>query len=296
MNSTNDSLPLVSVIVSSYNHADYIEECLLSIIGQTYKNIELIVIDDGSKDNSAEIISELAEKYNFSFLTQENKGLTKTLNAMWRSSKGQYIIPFGSDDVMLPERVALQVDYMRNHPETGICGGNIELIDSKGQLYPEKRQNRNIPFRRMNFEDVFLELKPYVPATTLFIRREALEKVDGFDENIRLEDLMIELKITYAGYFIDCLGVPLAKYRKHESNTYKNHKFMIESILATYECFKEHSAYETVKYKALNSMFLKVSNRDKLFAKELLKKIPFKFWTKKTWRGLSRLYFSPEER
>lgn len=291
-----DKSPLVSIIVSCYNHENYIEECIMSVINQDYNNIELLVVDDGSSDNSVDIISRLKAKHGFYFLAQKNKGLTKTLNETIAKSKGEYVIPFGSDDVMLPHRVSAQIAYIKDKPEVGICGGNIELIDSDGALYPESRQGRDIPFRRMNFEDVFLERKPYVPATTLLIRREALEKVGGFDEDNCLEDLMIELKITNAGYYIDCIPVVLAQHRKHATNTSKNTKFMIENILDTYESFSEHPDYEFVKYKFLNSMFLKVSNRDRKFAKSLLKDIPFNKWNKKTWRGLLRLYFYPVEK
>lgn len=292
----NEQDPLVSVIISCYNHEQYIEECILSVLNQDYKNIELLVVDDGSSDKSVGVISRLQEQYDFYFLAQKNKGLTKTLNETIAKSTGEYIVPFGSDDVMLPHRISTQIDYIKDKPEVGICGGNIELIDSDGVLYSEKRQRRDTPFRRMNFEDVFLERKPYVPATTLLIRREALEKVGGFDEDNRLEDLMIELKITRAGYYIDCIPVVLAQYRKHATNTYKNHKFMISSILDTYARFSDHPEYEFVKYKFLNSMFLKVANRDRQLARSLLKDIPFTRWNKKTWRGLLRLCFYPLEK
>src|SRR5690554_1413398 len=287
--------PLVSVIVSCYNHEAYIQQCLISILQQDYLNIELLVIDDGSNDRSVERIEELREKYSFFFKARENRGLTKTLNELVNMSKGEFIIPLGSDDVMLPGRISAQINYMVDKPEVGICGGNIELIDEKGMLYPEDRQNRFIPFRRMNFEDVLLERKPYVPATTLTIQRNALLEVGGFDEDNNLEDLMIELKITHAGYFIDCLPIPLAQHRKHSTNSSKNFKFMTESILDTYSRFAMHPSYDEAKYKLLNSMFLKTSNRDKAYARSLLKMIPFNQWNKKTWRGLLRLYFSPLE-
>lgn len=292
---SGESTPLVSVIVSCYNHDAYIKQCLLSILKQDYKNFELLVIDDGSKDNSVQYIKELQEEYDFYFYARENKGLTRTLNELVSVSKGDFVIPLGSDDVMLPGRISAQINYMVDKPEVGICGGNIELIDENGELYPEKRQNRFVPFRRLDFEDVLLERKPYAPATTLTIRRSALLDVGGFDEDNNLEDLMIELKITYAGYFIDCLPTPLAQHRKHKDNTSKNLKFMTKSILDTYERFSSHPCYEDAKYKFLNSMFLKVSNRDKEYARLLLKKIPFKRWNKKTWRGLARLFFSSIE-
>ncbi len=254
------------------------------------------MVDDGSTDDSVERIERLQAQHGFDFRVQRNKGLTHTLNEAIARAKGTLIAPFGSDDIMMPDRIAIQVQYMADKPEVGICAGNIELIDSQGELFPEARQRREVPFRRLDFEDMFLERKPYPPAPTLLIRREALEKVGGFDPDIRLEDLLIELKVTHAGYFIDGLSVVMARYRKHASNSYKNHRFMIDNILRTYAKFKDHPAYEQVKFKALNSMFLKVANRDRKLARELLAQIPLRAYTRKTWRGLGRLFFSPLEK
>ncbi len=288
--------PVVTVIVASYNHAPYIEQCILSVLQQTYPHIELLVVDDGSTDDSVQRIERLQEQYGFDFRTQKNKGLTCTLNEAIARAKGSLIAPFGSDDIMCPERIAKQVAYMQDKPEVGICAGNIELIDSGGELFPEARQRRDTPFRRLDFDDVFMERKPYPPAPTLLFRKEALEKVGGFDPQIRLEDLLIELKITHAGYYIDCLGEVLAQYRKHASNSSKNTPFMIDSILRTYALFADHPQYEYVRTRFLSSMFLKCSNRDRTYARQLLKQIPFRRWNKKTWRGLGRLFFSPLEK
>lgn len=287
---------LVTVIIASYNHGPYIEQSILSVLNQTYPHIELLVVDDGSTDDSVERIERLQAQHGFDFRVQRNKGLTHTLNEAIARARGTLIAPFGSDDIMMPDRIAIQVQYMADKPEVGICAGNIELIDSQGELFPEARQRREVPFRRLDFEDMFLERKPYPPAPTLLIRREALEKVGGFDPDIRLEDLLIELKVTHAGYFIDGLSVVMARYRKHASNSYKNHRFMIDNILRTYAKFKDHPAYEQVKFKALNSMFLKVANRDRKLARELLSQIPLRAYTRKTWRGLGRLFFSPLEK
>ena len=291
-----DSQPLVTVIIASYNHAPYIEQSIQSVLDQTYPNIELLVIDDGSPDDSVERIQRLQQAHGFDFRVQQNQGLTNTLNGAIARAKGSLIVPFGSDDIMMPDRIAVQVAYMDGKPEVGICAGNIELIDAEGNLFPEKRQRRDVPFRRLDFEDMFLERKPYPPAPTLMIRREALDKVGGFDPQIRLEDLYIELKITHAGYFIDGLNVVMARYRKHATNSYKNHRFMIDSILKTYALFSDHPLYDEVRYKFLNSMFLKTANRNRALARELLAQIPFRHWTGKTWRGLGRLYFSSLEK
>ncbi|UFQ98204.1 glycosyltransferase [Pseudomonas wenzhouensis] len=291
-----EQLPLVTVVIASYNHAHYIEQCILSVVQQTYPHIELLVVDDGSTDDSVVRIEQLQREHGFELRVQQNKGLTHTLNEAIARAKGSLIAPFGSDDIMVPERIAKQVAYMQDKPEVGICAGNIELIDSDGQLFPESRQRRDIAFRRLDFDDVFMERKPYPPAPTLLFRKEALEQVGGFDPQIRLEDLLIELKITHAGYYIDCLGEVLAQYRKHDSNSSKNTPFMVDSILRTYALFKDHPQYEFVRTRFLSSMFLKCSNRDRDYAKQLLRQIPFRSWNKKTWRGLGRLLFSPLEK
>lgn len=169
--------PLVTVVIASYNHAPYVEASIRSVIQQTYHNIELLVVDDGSSDDSVERIRRLQEKFGFDFRAQKNIGLTRTLNEAIARARGEYFVPFGSDDIMMPNRIELQVAYMADKPEVGICAGNMELMRADGTLYPESKQNREIPFRRLDFEDVLLQRKPFPPAPTLFFRKEALVKV-----------------------------------------------------------------------------------------------------------------------
>ncbi len=282
-----NDLPLVSVIIASYNHAPYVEASILSVLAQTYPNIELLVVDDGSADDSVERIRRLQHEYGFDFRTQENQGLARTLNDCTARARGNLIAPFGSDDIMLPERIATQVAYMDGKPEVGICAGNIVTIGSDGESV--SRRDRARPFRRLDFDDVFESDKAGAPAPTLLFRREALEKVGGFDPKIPLEDLLIELKITRAGYFIDVLSEVLAKYRVHRSNTYKNRRFMIDSVLKTYANFSDHPSYPKVCARLANSMLLKCASEDKALARELLKQLPLRYWNLKTLRALCRL-------
>ncbi|WP_041770456.1 glycosyltransferase [Metapseudomonas resinovorans] len=285
---SNGQQPLVSVIIASYNHAPYIEESILSVLGQSYPNIELLVVDDGSRDDSVARIQALQAVHGFDFRAQANQGLSRTLNDTIARAKGSLIAPFGSDDIMLSERIATQVAYMADKPEVGICAGGIRIIDGEGR---PGDKDRVPPQRRLDFEDVFLNRKPGAPAPTLLFRREALERVGGFDPEVRLEDLMIELKITRAGYFIDILGEPLALYRVHGSNTYKNYRFMVENVLRTYERFSDHPDYARVCAQFRNSMLLKCAGVDPELARTLLRDIPLRAWNMKTLRGLLRMLF-----
>jgi len=284
---------LVTVIIASFNHAPYIEQSILSVIEQTYPNVELLVIDDGSTDNSVERISALQSVHGFDFRVQKNQGLTRTLNEAIARAKGAFIAPFGSDDIMLKDRLKMQMDYIADKPEVGMCAGNIELMHADGTPYPKSATAQEPSFRRMDFEDVFLERKPYVPAPTMLIRREALNKVGGFDPSIRLEDLYIQLKITHAGYYIDALGTILARYRKHQTNSYKNIRFMTESILRIYQDYADHPAYEQVKFKFINSMLVKASRRDRALAEELIAQLPLRGWNRRTLASLLRYRFAP---
>ncbi|SEI82217.1 alpha-1,3-rhamnosyltransferase [Pseudomonas linyingensis] len=279
--------PLVSVIIASYNHGPYIEASILSVLEQSYPHIELLVVDDGSKDDSVERIRQLQERYDFDFRVQANQGLATTLNDCIARAKGSLIAPFGSDDIMLPGRIAMQVAYLQDKPEVGICAGNIEQIDGSGN--PLVKRNRERPFRRLDFDAMFNSDQAGPPAPTLLFRREALEKVGGFDPEIKLEDLLIELKIARAGYFIDVLGEVLAKYRVHDSNTYKNRRFMIDNVLKTYAQFSDHPAYPQVCARFVNSMLLKCASHDKPLARELLGQLPLRQWNGKTLRALGRL-------
>ncbi|MDV5099314.1 glycosyltransferase [Pseudomonas asiatica] len=285
--------PLVTVIIASYNHARYIEASITSVINQTYKNIELLVIDDGSKDDSPAVLKRLQEQYGFDLRFQANQGLARTLNDAIARAKGNLIVPFGSDDIMLPHRIATQVEYMNGKPEVGICSANIETIDQDGKVMGAREQrNRNLPFRRLDFDDLFLDRKPGPMAATLMLRREALEKVGGFNADIRLEDVYIELSIARAGYFIDVLGEVLAQYRDHPTNTFKNGRFMVDNVLRTFAVFSDHPQYEQVCMNFRNSMVLKYANRDKALSREVLSEIPLRYWNKKTLRGMWRMAWS----
>lgn len=285
--------PLVTVIIASYNHARYIEASITSVINQTYKNIELLVIDDGSKDDSPAVLKRLQEQYGFDLRFQANQGLARTLNDAIARAKGSLIVPFGSDDIMLPHRIATQVEYMNGKPEVGICSANIETIDQDGKVMGAREQrNRHLPFRRLDFDDLFLDRKPGPMAATLMLRREALEKVGGFNADIRLEDVYIELSIARAGYFIDVLGEVLAQYRDHPTNTFKNGRFMVDNVLRTFAVFSDHPQYEQVCMKFRNSMVLKYANRDKALSREVLSEIPLRYWNKKTLRGMWRMAWS----
>ncbi|RLD73555.1 MAG: glycosyltransferase family 2 protein [Bacteroidetes bacterium] len=278
--------PLVSIIVSCYNHEDYITPCIESIVRQTYKNIELIVIDDGSTDKSADILQQLSQKYHFSFERQENMGLTRTLNKALSQAKGKYIAPIGSDDILMLDKTEKQVEFLKNHHDIAVVGGNIICIDDNGNI---KQKQRFKDYREIDFKDVFLTPKQIPAAPTVMIRASVLSEVNGFNTETNLEDLDLWLRITHAGYRIAVLNDVLAYYREHSSNSYKNYQFMTESLMQTYADYNNEPEYPDVKNQVLLRMFLKVSKKDRAYAWKILKQISPKYYNWKVVRGLFHL-------
>jgi len=210
--------PLVTAIVPCYNHEAYIEECILSIINQTYKNIELVVIDDGSKDRSREILEGLQKQYGFVLVFQENQGISKTLNkAVSQYAHGKYITGSASDDFLMPDKIEKQVKFLEENPDIDLVFGKVHIVDAKSQVI------KNIKFFEPFTEPV--KLIPFelliennrIPAPSRIMRRDIWEKCGGYDENSIIEDFDIALNIAYYGkivYIDDYFGY----YRWHGQN------------------------------------------------------------------------------
>jgi len=254
------STPLISVIIPAYNHEQYIKETINSIINQTYQNIELIVIDDGSKDSTWTKIQEMEKECkkrfsNIVFKTKENEGSCTTLNKLLNLSNGEYIYLIASDDVAKPQAIELEYNFLSNNPEFSLCVGNNELIDSDSKIcYWDK--NRNIIYnksqatfltfvdflkhrRKINFNsEEFgrydnLYLGNHVPNGYL-IRKSIFDKIGYYTKEAPLEDWWQNLQISkYAK--MKYLNEILFSYRWHATNTIKQNNRMEEYANKTRE-------------------------------------------------------------
>lgn len=237
---------LVSVLMPAYNHQNYVQDAIKSIINQTYKNIELIVIDDGSKDDTLNKILELkgeCEKRftNFSFETQQNKGTCETLNKLISKANGDYIYIVASDDLVKPYAIECQVEFLNSNPKYGLVVGDNEIIDSNGiKCYWDK--NRNNVYNKneakfLTFVDYLkngcsffneknfgtyesLQIGNYIPNGYL-IRKSTLDKVEPFSKDAPLEDYFLMLQLSKYSKF-KYLNKVLFSYRWHGANTITN--------------------------------------------------------------------------
>lgn len=240
------NFPVITVIIPAYNHAHFIAQTIKSVISQTYLNIELIILNDGSSDNTSEVVkgleSECKKRFSrFEYIDKQNEGLAETLNRGLAWSKGEFITLMASDDVMMPERVQVLFEALSEKDETcGIAiadakfindsGEIISMTDSGGQGINDQGFNRFVEFftRRRNDININVDLFNYdllikgnfIPAMSVMMRKAALIDVGSFTPGVALEDwdLWLRMARSYKGVYVD---KAVSYYRMHETNSVK---------------------------------------------------------------------------
>ena len=225
MNSPSNT-PLVSTIALCYNQAKFAIETLESIRNQSYQNIELIIMDDCSTDNSIEVIENWIQetKYPCIFIKHDkNQGVCKTLNEAFRYCQGHYLQMIACDDIMLPEKTAVQVKLMNEQPD------NVAVVYSDAYLIKDDGSPRYGWFiqRYKRFSDIpcgniYNELLagPFIPAMSTLLKADIIKELGGWDETLAYEDYDMWLRIAEHYEFIFS-SFPSVKYRLHANNSSK---------------------------------------------------------------------------
>lgn len=243
MENTSKGPNLVSVVIPCYNHEDYIQDSIMSVVNQHYENIELIVIDDGSKDASVEKIKELvhicrARFKRFEFRARENIGLCATLNEAIDWCEGEYYAAIASDDILKPEKTDIQVGYLDQHPSCVAVFGSVETISGDGTLL---RSSIHAP-KTYKFDDIFFH-RHKLPAPTQMIRLKYLLETGGYPAGLAIEDWYMWLKLSISGATLDNLGVVVTAYRRHAGNMSGQIGKMEKGRYEILEMFKLFSGY-----------------------------------------------------
>ena len=235
--------PLVSVLLASYNHEKYVEAAVRSVMEQKGVPFELIVLDDGSKDSSPEILEKLSAELKFRYIHRENKGVIATLNEMLELARGKFFCTFSSDDIMPPERLKKQSDYLMSHPEAAACFGQVKPM-SEGGIVAEQLDPvflKSVP--KISFEEFFLGLTPLHGCAEMFVT-EKIRKLGGYDPQFFFEDYPLYLKVLYEyGPQPVLADVVCCHYRDHGSNMHANHNRMYSEILRIVDLYKDHKLY-----------------------------------------------------
>ncbi len=287
--------PLVSIIVPCYNYADYVGEALASVLAQDYPNFELLVIDDGSTDDSADRIRVALDGWQRSsnvrqveFLQQTNQGVSAALNAGLALARGEYVATFDADDVMAPGRLRIQVDYLQAHPEVGCVGGVAMRIDQRGELLPKKEKKRAI--RRFDFTQALAQ-SLVVGGNLAVYRRKAMLAVGGYDSSIRVQDFQMTLKIAEAGYFIDILPDIVTFYRKHGVGLSSNYLDEYRYGLQVLNTYADHAEYQSAKARLLTRILGPAVISNKRLAWRLIRQMPLREWDRRFLKRLRYFFF-----
>ncbi len=206
----------VSVIIPTYNRKDYLKEALDSVLRQSFKDFEIIVIDDGSNDGTSELIQE---EYGSSirYYWQENQGESAARNRGLEIAQGEYIAFLDSDDRWLKEKLTKQVIYLNENPIPGMVFSQAWIIDKTGKRIKSDPWGIELNNDGIELESLVFNNKISGPSSTL-IRRSVIDKVGEFDSNIRYgEDWDLWLRIAKL-YDIAFIEEPLIEVRRHRNS------------------------------------------------------------------------------
>lgn len=220
---------MISVIIPAFNSEQFIVQAIESVFFQTYQNFELIVVDDGSRDNTRNILENYKDTKNISLISQKNQGAAAARNAGIKSSRGDYISFLDSDDVWLPRKLEVQKKCIESKPKIGVVYSDWSTFDENGIIEENFPLSRKLP---RPSGDIFNELigSCLLSTITVMIKKEVFNDVGYFDEHlVRGEDYDLWLRIAAKHLFVYCPGT-VAMYRQrsgsltHSITKAKDHK------------------------------------------------------------------------
>lgn len=237
------SQPLVSVVIPCYNHEDFVQDSIQSVIDQTYDNIELIIIDDGSKDNSVIKIQEMIElcekRFNrFEFRSRANIGLSATFNEGLEWCNGEYFTANASDDILLPKKIELQVEFLEKSKGVVAVFGGFILIDSTGKELSKNRGTNSF----YSFKDIIL-LDSKLSTPTQMVRTASIKEVGGYNPDTEIEDWYMWLKLSLIGNLYAMEEI-VSLYRVHDNNTSAQSTNMHNARIRILDDYKDSKYYK----------------------------------------------------
>ena len=207
-------MPKVSVVIPTYNRADLLPECLESVLAQSFRDLEIIVIDDGSTDNTREVVSAFPVRY----VWQENQRVAAARNKGIELAHGEYIAFLDSDDALFKDALEKGVEVMDSHPEAAFSFGQAYFSDEEGRIFGLEKPHRNKSCVREGWEELrdYLTYGNHFTTTTVMARRSCLKEAGGFDVAFSIGSSDLELWVRLAKrYAVAYIAEPLAIFRQH---------------------------------------------------------------------------------
>lgn len=207
--------PKITVFMAAYNAADYIRGSINSILEQTFKDFELLIINDGSTDQTVAVIAEFNDPRIRLIHNDRNLGLVFTRNVALKEARGEYIAVLDSDDIAIPNRLELQYNFFSQNSETALCGGHGIVIDKNGETLSDKRLT--VPIGNDNIKITLLFRNAFVNSTVMF-KTAVFKELQGYQDYAPAEDYQLFIRIANK-YPVNNLDHTLVKYRYHNANT-----------------------------------------------------------------------------
>ncbi len=222
--------PNVSIIIPVYNDEKRVAEAIESALAQTLKDVEVIVVDDGSTDGTREVIRRYEEQ--IVHIRQKNSGPAVARNAGIRAAKGKYVCFLDSDDLVTPGKCAVQVDFLDRHGEYGLCAGSWrEVFEHSGKSVVRS------PRLPKEWPDGLVFHLPWA-ANAALVRREWLDLVEGHDERLRsMEDMNLWWRLARAGCRFGFVNDVVAIVHKRRGSITSDPKKGLESTLTILESY-----------------------------------------------------------
>ena len=227
-------MPTVSVVIPTFNRARLLLDAVESVLAQTYQDFEIIVVDDGSTDDTKAVVEPYLRRHGdrIRCLFQANQGLSAARNAGCRAGTGRYVAFLDSDDLWKPHKLAVQVPLLETDPAVGLVSSRAEVIDYANTkvLWIKPRRPAGTTLREM-------VIRRTQPPSSFVVRRAAIDGIGYFDPAIRLglEDVDLCFRLAARGWKFVCLEEPLIKYRVHGDNLTWNPLGTYEGFVRTYE-------------------------------------------------------------
>lgn len=290
--------PKVSIIIISFNQKDFISEAIEGAINQNYKHLEIVISDDGSTDGTAQIIHQWQMRFPrrlVALLNKDNVGITRNCNRALRACSGDFITIIGGDDIMLPGKVAAQIDWFKQDENRVLCGHAIETIFADGSRSPYAG-----PFQGSEGvgPDSFIRNGGVLPAISIMVRKSSIPN-HGFEEAIPIaSDFLFWIEVLMAGGKFGYIEGVFAKYRSHDGNVTKRFSETFRDLECTYNIIaKRYPKYSKiskimlVKHAIYFAGVVHLWHGDKIKARErFIKTITIKPLYLKAWIRLLQTF------
>ena len=279
----------MTAIIASYNHREFVEAAIKSVALQDYKNIEIVVIDDGSTDGSDVLLDDLKEKYKFTLIKKKNGGIVSVINVGIGVASGDYVFFHASDDESLSSRVSQQVAVLEEFRGACFVSSNIELQrhggGSAGFLRPVDHVDR-----LFSFEDLFLG-RASVSSVGSMYRLENLRAIGGLDEGYYAEDPQIFWRLTCRGVpWVQSSRDPVIRYRMiFSSQSRARMHILCEQLIGLVKEFSWHSGYKEALNRAWASYFFSLTEVDRWKAISVLVSGNVRIFSWPAFRGVVKL-------